>query len=299
MVEGPRAEFGVIGGSGFYAMPGLSEAHAFDLDTPYGATSSAVTVGSLRGHRVAFIARHGEGHRILPEEVPSRANIYALKTLGVTRILAVSAVGSLREEVRPLDAVVPAQVIDRTAGRPSTFFGEGAVAHVGFADPFCPAVAEALADAAEGAGATVHRGGTLVVINGPAFSTRAESHLYRAWGADVVGMTALPEAKLAREAECCYASLCFVTDYDVWREDEADVTADMVMARLAANVGRGREAVAAAVATLGGRPRTCGCADALSTALVTAPERVPAATRARLGVVVRRYWGDPDAGGGS
>lgn len=291
MVEGLRADFGVIGGSGFYEMPGLTDAHAHDLDTPYGTPSSAVTVGSLHGRRVAFIARHGEGHRILPEELPSRANVYALKMLGVTRILAVSAVGSLREEIHPLDAVTPDQVIDRTSGRASTFFGKGAVAHVGFADPFCPSAAGALADAAEAAGVAVHRGGTLVVINGPAFSSRAESHLYRTWGADIVGMTALPEAKLAREAECCYASLCFVTDYDVWREGEADVSADLVVQNLNANVARAREAVAGAIAALDGRPRVCGCGDALATALMTSRERVPAATRERLGVIVQRYWG--------
>ncbi len=291
MVEGLRADFGVIGGSGFYEMPGLTDAHAYDLDTPYGTPSSPVTVGSLHGRQVAFIARHGEGHRILPEELPSRANIYALKMLGVTRILAVSAVGSLREEIHPLDAVVPDQVIDRTSGRPSTFFGGGAVAHVGFADPFCPSVAGALAAAAERAGVTVHRGGTLVVINGPAFSSRAESHLYRSWDASIVGMTALPEAKLAREAECCYASLCFVTDYDVWREGEEDVSADLVVRNLNANVARAREAVASAIAVLGAQPRSCGCGDALASALITARERVPSETRSRLGVTVRRYWG--------
>lgn len=290
MVEGLRAEFGVIGGSGFYEMPGLTDAHAHDLDTPYGTPSSAVTVGSLHGRRVAFIARHGDGHRILPEELPARANIYALKMLGVTRILAVSAVGSLREEIRPLDAVVPDHVIDRTVGRASTFFGEGAVAHVGFADPFCPDVAGALGAAAKVTGGAVHRGGTLVVINGPAFSSRAESHLYRAWGADIIGMTALPEAKLAREAECCYASLCLVTDYDVWREGEEDVSASLVVQRLNANVARGREAVAGAIDALGDSPRACGCGDALSSALMTAPERVPPATLQRLGVIVRRYW---------
>ena len=291
MVEGPQAAFGVIGGSGFTAMPGLADARAFDLDTPFGAPSSAVTVGSLGGRQVAFIARHGEGHTTLPEEIPARANVYALKALGVTRILSVSAVGSLREDVHPMDAVVPDQVIDRTTGRASTFFGDGAVAHVGFADPFCPSVASALADAVEVAGVAVHRGGTLVVINGPAFSTRAESHLYRQWGADIIGMTALPEAKLAREAECCYASLCFVTDYDVWREGEDDVSADLVMQRLTANVARGSEAVAGAIASLGDRPRACGCGDALGSALMTARERVPSATRQRLGVIVQRYWG--------
>ncbi|TAJ17387.1 MAG: S-methyl-5'-thioadenosine phosphorylase [Dehalococcoidia bacterium] len=291
MVEGPQAAFGVIGGSGFYEMPGLADARAHDLDTPFGRPSSAVTVGSLHGRPVAFIARHGEGHRILPQDVPSRANIYALKMIGVTRILAVSAVGSLREDIHPLDAVIPDQAIDRTAGRPSTFFGDGAVAHVGFADPFCPGVATALADAVEATGVPVHRGGTLVVINGPAFSTRAESHLYRQWGADIIGMTAIPEAKLAREVECCYASLCFVTDYDVWRHDEEDVTASMVAQRLNTNITRAREAIAGAVATLGDSPRACACGDALASAIIASRDRVPSDTRQRLGVIVRRYWG--------
>lgn len=291
MVEALRAEFGVIGGSGFYEMPGLTDAHAHEIETPYGTPSSAVTVGSLDGRRVAFIARHGEGHHILPEELPSRANVYAFKLLGVTRILAVSAVGSLREEIRPLDAVVPDQVIDRTTGRPSTFFGGGAVAHVGFADPFCPSVAGALADAAEATGVKVHRGGTLVVINGPAFSSRAESHLHRQRDADIIGMTTLPEAKLAREAECCYASLCFATDYDVWRPGEEDVSGSLVVQNLNKNAVRAREAVLAAIGALSGQPRTCVCGDALAHALITAPERVPPATRQRLGVIVRRYWG--------
>ncbi len=291
MVDGLQAEFGVIGGSGFYQMPGLVDVRALSMDTPYGTPSSDVTVGNLNGRRVAFIARHGDGHRLTPEEVPARANVYALKSLGVTRILAVSAVGSLREEIHPLDAVLPDQLIDRTAGRPSTFFGEGAVAHVGFADPFCLTVSSALADAAALTGVEVHRGGTLVVINGPAFSTRAESNLYRSWGAGIIGMTALPEAKLAREAECCYASLCFVTDYDVWRGAGEDVRADLVLQNLGLNAARARDAVAGAIAALGDRPRACGCGDALADALITSPDRVPAPTRERLGIIVARYWG--------
>ncbi len=299
MVEGHQADFGVIGGSGFYQMPGLADARALQIETPYGAPSSPVVVGDLNGRRVAFIARHDEGHRLLPDELPSRANVYALKSLGVTRILAVSAVGSLREGIHPLDAVVPDQLIDRTSGRASTFFGEGAVAHVGFADPFCPSVANALADAVELTGVEVHRTGTLVVINGPAFSTRAESNLYRQWGADIIGMTALPEAKLAREAKCCYASLCFVTDYDVWHEEAEDVSADLVVQNLNKNVARAREAVACAIASLGDTPRACGCGDALGSALMTARDRMSPAARERLGVIVQRYWGpvgDPVGG---
>jgi 5'-methylthioadenosine phosphorylase len=289
--DGASAEIGVIGGSGFYDMDGLSGAETIEVRTPWGDPSSPVTLGTLEGRLVAFIARHGAGHRILPSELPSHANLYALKHLGVRRVIGVSAVGSLREEMAPLHAVVPEQLIDRTKGRRSTFFGEGAVAHVGFADPFCPDVAARLSAAAEGAGATTHRGGTMVVIEGPAFSTRAESQLYRSWGADIIGMTVLPEAKLAREAELCYASLCFVTDYDVWHESEADVTADAVVQNLRANVERAQRAVRAAVAALGGTESGCECGDALSTALITSPDAVPVETRRRLGVLVERYWG--------
>ena len=240
-----RASIAVIGGSGFYSLQGLTDVERVTVATPFGLPSSEIVLGTLEGRRVAFLARHGEGHRLLPSEVPARANIWALKSLGVQRVLSVSAVGSLRLDLEPLHAVVPTQVIDRTQGRPSTFFGDGLVGHVGFADPFCADTATVLATAAEDAGVTTHRGGTLVVIEGPAFSTRAESQLYRSWGADLVGMTALPEAKLAREAELCYAAICFVTDYDVWHEGEDDVTASIVMARLQQNAAAGLEAVPA------------------------------------------------------
>ena len=300
---GARAEIGVIGGSGFYGLDALEDAERVEVETPFGAPSAAFEVGALAGRRVAFLARHGEGHRLTPAEAPSRANVWALKALGVGRVLSISAVGSLREEIAPLHAVVPGQLIDRTRGqRPSSFFGEGVVAHVGFADPFCPRLAAALADAAEASGATTHRGGALVVIEGPAFSTRAESALHRAWGGAIVGMTALPEAKLAREAELCYAALCFVTDWDVWREAAGDVSAELVLRNLRANAGRGREAVARAVAGLGDREEDgdggCGCGDALATALITPPEAVPAEARRRLGPLLDRYLGPPDGGGG-
>ena len=287
---GTRADIGVIGGSGFYAMEGLTAVERVQVETPFGAPSSALTIGTLHGHRVAFIARHDEGHRILPAELPSRANIYALKLIGVERVLAISAIGSLREQIEPLHAVVPDQLIDRTRGRPSTFFGDGLVAHIGFADPFCPDLSARLADAADASGGTVHRGGALVVIDGPAFSTRAESELYRSWGAAVIGMTALPEAKLAREAELCYASLCFVTDYDVWHETEEDVTADLILANLQRNAQQAHAIVSASVAALGDE-RRCDCARALQTALVTAPERVPVGTRRRLAPLLERAWG--------
>ena len=287
--DGVRAEFAVIGGSGFYDMPGLDATEQIDIETPWGEPSSPVTLGTLHGRRVAFLARHGEGHRLLPVEVPSWANIYALKTLGVERVLTISAVGSLQEQIEPRHAVVPDQLLDRTRGRPSSFFGGGAVAHVAFADPFCPDLSTALGDAADAEGVTAHRGGTLVVIEGPAFSTRAESTLYRSWGGSIIGMTALPEAKLAREAELCYASLCLVTDYDVWHEREQDVTAELILANLQQNVSRASAVVSKLIAGFG--ETNCRCRDALGEALVTPPDRVPALTRRRLEALVTRYWG--------
>ena len=287
-----RAELAVIGGSGFYEMPGLEVSARLHVPTPWGDPSSAITIGELSGRRVAFLARHDEGHRLLPGELPARANIYALKRLGVERVVAVSAVGSLCEEIAPLDAVVPDQLIDRTRGRPSTFFGEGAVAHVSIADPFCLDLSSALADASAAENVTTHRGGTCVVIEGPAFSTRAESQLYRSWGASVIGMTALPEAKLAREAELCYAGLAFVTDYDVWHENESDVSADLVLANLRRNVTLGQAIVRRLIGALeASSDAACECRNALASALVTAPEHVPAATRRRLDPLVSRYWG--------
>lgn len=284
------AEIGVIGGSGFYAIDGLTDVRTVDVTTPFGSPSSTITLGTLDGRRLAFLARHDQGHRLLPSELPAHANIHALKQLGVRRVFAVSAVGSLRQEIAPLHVVVPDQLIDRTRGRRSTFFGDGLVAHVGFADPFCPELSEALVAASNAAEVATHAGGTLVVIEGPAFSTRAESTLYRSWGASIIGMTSLPEAKLAREAELCYASLSLVTDYDVWRETEADVSADTVVQNLQANVANARRIVAAAVAAVGGE-RTCGCGDALSSALITPRELVPIATRRRLSLLLERYWG--------
>src|SRR5881397_2228845 len=233
----------VIGGSGFYQMDGLSDVEDVRIDTPFGLPSDNLVIGTLAGERVAFLPRHGVGHRILPSEIPARANIHALKQLGVEFILSVSAVGSLREDIEPLHMVVPDQLIDRTRGRASTFFGEGIVAHIAFADPFCPELRTLLAEATHEAGATVHRGGTLVVIEGPAFSTRAESNLYRSWGADIIGMTALPEAKLAREAEICYAILACSTDYDCWKTDLEEVAIEEVLAVLNANVAMAKKVV--------------------------------------------------------
>jgi 5'-methylthioadenosine phosphorylase len=287
-----RAEIAVIGGSGFYSMPGLEVRARLHVPTPWGSPSSAITLGTLHGRNVAFLARHDEGHRLLPGELPARANIYALKRIGVQRVISVSAVGSLREEIAPLHAVVPDQLIDRTIGRPSTFFGDGMVAHVGFADPYCPRLSRLIGDATAAEGVTVHRGGTCVVIEGPAFSTRAESELYRSWGASIIGMTALPEAKLAREAELCYVSLSFVTDYDVWHEHEDDVSADLVMANLRQNVSHGQAIVSRAIRGLEANSKVaCGCQDALAGALVTGAAHVPAATRRRLDALLERYWG--------
>ncbi len=283
-----EARVGVLGGSGFYRMEGLTDAEELHVDTPFGAPSSAIVVGTLEGERVAFLSRHAPGHRILPGELPARANIYAMKTLGVETIIGVSAVGSLRAEIEPLHMVVPDQIIDRTRGRPSTFFGEGLVGHIAFADPFCPDLRPALVAAAQEAGATVHNGGTYVAVEGPAFSTRAESNLYRSWGADVIGMTALPEAKLAREAEICYGILACATDYDCWHEEEADVTAELIVANLRENVDVSKEAVRLTLRRLAG-PRQCACRDALANAIVTPLELVPAATLARLEPLVAKY----------
>jgi len=251
-------------------------------------------VGTLAGRRVAFLARHGEGHRIAPGELPVLANIYALKMLGVGHVLAASAVGSLAERFAPRHAVIPDQLIDRARRTRSSFFGDGAVAHVALADPFCAHTAGVLGRAAHARDVETHEGATLVVVEGPRFSTRAESRLFRSWGGDIIGMTALPEAALAREAELCYAALCFVTDYDTWHESAADVSADLVLETVRANAEDARAIVAEAVAHLDpGCP--CACRDALGSALVTAPADVPPATRRRLGAVVERYWGPADA----
>jgi 5'-methylthioadenosine phosphorylase len=283
-----EARVGIIGGSGFYRMDDLSDAEELRLETPFGEPSGPIVIGTLEGERVAFLPRHGPGHRILPQDLPTRANIYALKSLGVETIVGMSAVGSLREEIKPLHLVVANQIIDRTRGRPSTFFGEGLVAHIGFADPFCQETRMALVASAREAGATIHDGGTYVVVEGPAFSTRAESNLYRDWGADVIGMTALPEAKLAREAEICYAILACATDYDCWHYEEADVTAEMIVANLQKNVAVSQEAVRLFLRHLP-RERRCGCHSALANALVTPLDLVPSSTLAKLEPLIGKY----------
>jgi len=280
-------ELAVLGGSGFYEMPGLRGVEELAVETPFGEPSDAIRVGELEGRRVAFLARHGRGHRLLPSEIPQRANVWALKSLGVRQVLAVSAVGSLREEYAPGHLVAPDQLIDRTRGdRPGTFFGDGVVAHVSFAEPFCAGLRTLALAAAREAGATAHDGGAYVTIEGPAFGTRAESELYRSWGASLVGMTAIPEAKLAREAELCYAMLAAVTDYDAWHEAEEAVDAATVMTRLAENVEVSREAVARLTAEL--CDDACDCGTALDAGLVTPPKAIPEETRERLAPILGR-----------
>jgi len=291
-----QAELAIIGGSGFYQMEGLSDRQEIRCRTPFGDPSDVIVLGTLGGRRVAFLPRHGIGHRLLSSEVPSQANIYALKTLGVERIVAINAVGSLRKQIAPRDLAVPDQLIDQTRGRASTFFGRGLVAHISFADPFCPVLRQVLLECARKAGATVHPKGTCVVMEGPQFSTKAESNLYRSQGADLVGMTSLPEAKLAREAEICYASLCCVTDYDVWHESYGTVSAEMILANLALNSKTAEKVVVLAAQGLP-RGRDCACGGALSDALVTPSHLVPAEIKKELAPIVGKYMPSPSAGG--
>jgi 5'-methylthioadenosine phosphorylase len=283
-----ESKLAVIGGSGLYQIEGLSNVQEIKISTPFGAPSDAITVGGLGGMGVAFLPRHGKGHRINPTEIPARANIYALKSLGVEWIISVSAVGSLKEEIHPGDLVIPNQLIDRTKSRVNTFFGDGLVAHVGFAEPFCPVLSHILYQAASEAGARVHNGGIYLVMEGPLFSTKAESSLYRSWSASVVGMTALPEAKLAREAEICYATLAFVTDYDCWREACETVTIEMVIQNLRRNVEMSKKILKRAVAQIPEK-RECQCATALKNAIITAPEVIPAALKQKLHLLIGSY----------
>lgn len=287
----------IIGGSGFYQMDGLEDVTEVRVSTPFGDPSDAIVIGTLEGVRTAFLPRHGVGHRILPGEVPAQANIWALKSLGVERIVSVSAAGSLRTDIEPLHMVVPDQLIDRTRNRRSTFFGNGLVAHIAFDEPFCPQLREALAAAAEAAGAVVHRGGTFVVMEGPAFSTKAESLLYRSWNADLIGMTALPEAKLAREAELCYATLACITDYDTWHEGHARVSADLILANLRANVETSKRVVRE-LARRFPQTRACACGDALTTAIVTSLDIVPEETKRALGPIIGKYIAERPAEAG-
>ena len=279
---------GIIGGSGLYDMAELTDREEATISTPFGDPSGPYVIGTLRGKRVAFLARHGAGHRLLPSELNFRANIYGMKVLGVERILSASAVGSLKMEYKPLDIVVPDQFFDRTKGRISTFFGKGIVAHVAFAHPLCHDLSKIAADSAEKVGATVHRGGTYVNMEGPQFSTLAESNLYRAWGMDVIGMTNLQEAKLAREAEICYATLALVTDYDCWHPDHDSVTVDLIIANLTQNAATAQKTIADAVERVGAA-RTCACKDALATAIITQAPLVPEQTKKDLAPIIGKY----------
>ena len=281
-------QIGIIGGSGLYQMAELTDLEERTMATPFGDPSGPYVIGTLRGKRVAFLARHGAGHRLLPSELNFRANIFGFKLLGVERIISASAVGSLREEYKPLDILVPDQFFDRTKGRISTFFGRGLVAHVAFAHPLCRVLSSIAADAAEAVGGTVHRGGTYVNMEGPQFSTLSESKLYRSWGMDVIGMTNLQEAKLAREAEICYATLALVTDYDCWHPDHDSVTVDLIIANLLQNAATAQKAIAEAVGRIDG-PRMCECATALATALITQPDLVPEQTKRELAPIVGKY----------
>jgi 5'-methylthioadenosine phosphorylase len=284
----PQAKIGVIGGTGLYDIAGLTDIEEVNIKTPFGQPSDAFTIGKLDGVSIAFLPRHGKGHRISPTEVPSRANIYALKSLGVERIIAICSAGSFKEEIKPGDLLIPDQLIDRTRSRVSSFFGQGIVAHIPFAEPFCPELSQILFEAAREAGASVHQGGTYLVMEGPAFSTRAESRLYRSWGADIIGMTALPEAKLAREAEICYAVIGCVTDYDSWHEANEPVTVDVILNTQHKNVDTAKRIIKLAVTRIPEK-RDCECATALKTAIVTDKAVMPAEQKEKLNLLIGRY----------
>jgi 5'-methylthioadenosine phosphorylase len=283
------AEIGIIGGSGLYSMPGFEQQEEASIDTPFGRPSDNYVLGTLAGRKVAFLARHGRGHKISPSELNFRANIYGMKSLGVERIISLSAVGSLKEEHRPQDFVIPDQFFDRTRGRVSTFFGEGVVAHISFADPICPEMAKIVAGACREAGVTVKEGGTYLCMEGPAFSTKAESNVYRSWGMDVIGMTNLQEAKLAREAEICYVTVAMVTDYDCWHPEHDAVTVEQIIENLVKNAQNACAVVGKAVAaTPAGR--SCKCGSALAHAILTDRKAVPETTRRKLGILLEKYF---------
>jgi 5'-methylthioadenosine phosphorylase len=279
---------GIIGGSGLYEMEELTDREERQVSTPFGDPSGAYVIGTLRGKRVAFLARHGPGHRLTPSELNFRANIFGFKLLGVEYLVSASAVGSLKEQYRPLDLVIPDQFFDRTKGRVSTFFGRGLVAHVGFAHPFCAPLSAIATEAGRTCGATVHKGGTYVCMEGPQFSTLAESQLYRSWGMDIIGMTNLQEAKLAREAEICYTTIALVTDYDCWHPAHDQVTVEMIIANLTQNARMAQRVIAEAVDRLPFE-RTCECASALKYAIITRPDAIPAAVRQELSVLIQKY----------
>jgi 5'-methylthioadenosine phosphorylase len=287
-ITSERAEIGIIGGTGLYEMEGFTDVRELAVETPFGRPSDSLMLGRLEGHRVAFLPRHGRGHRIFPHELPFQANIYAMKALGVQWILSVSAVGSLKEQYAPLHMVVPDQFVDRTLQRKNTFFGRGLVAHVAFAHPFCKSLSRVMVQGCGDAGATHHAGGSYVCIDGPQFSTRAESQLYRSWGMDIVGMTNLQEARLAREAEICYSTLAMVTDYDCWHPDHDHVTAEQIIAVLGQNAATAKAVLRAALKRLP-IERDCECASALKLALITPMELVPEETKRQLGPIIGKY----------
>jgi 5'-methylthioadenosine phosphorylase len=286
-----QARIGVIGGTGLYGVEGMTDIEEVNLDTPFGKPSDSIIVGKLGGVGIAFLPRHGKGHRILPAEVPARANIYALKSLGVEQIIAVCSAGSFKKELKPGDLVIPDQLIDRVRNRVNTFFGGGIVAHVSFAEPFCPVLSQVVYQAAQETGVSVHKGGTYVAMEGPAFSTRAESQLYRSWGADIIGMTALPEAKLAREAEICYAVVGCVTDYDSWWERGEPVTVDIILSILLKNADAAKKIIRLATGRVPEK-RECGCATALVGAIVTDPQFISAEQKKKLSLLIGKYIKD-------
>ena len=284
----PQAKIGVIGGTGLYDIEGLTDIEEVNIDTPFGKPSDAIITGRLEGVGIAFLPRHGKGHRISPTEVPYRANIYALKSLGVEHIIAINSAGSFKQEIKPGDLLIPDQLIDRTRSRVNSFFSEGIVVHIPFAEPFCPVLSQIVLEAAREAGASVHQGGTYVVMEGPAFSTRAESRLYRSWGADIIGMTALHEAKLAREAEICYAIIVGVTDYDSWQERSQPITIDVILDVLHQNIDTIKKIIRLAVSRMPGK-RSCGCATALEAAIVTVPKLIPSEQKKKLNLLIGKY----------
>jgi len=283
-----EAKIGIIGGSGLYKMEGMSGVEEVKLNTPFGEPSDTIILGNLEGARIAFLPRHGKGHRISPGELPAKANIYALKSLGVERIISVSAVGSLKEEIKPLDLVIPDQLIDHTKGRDSTFFTNGIVGHIAFAQPFCPVLSQVLFEAATKAGAKVHKGGIYLAMEGPQFSTKAESQLYHSWGACIVGMTALPEAKLAREAEICYTMLAVVTDYDCWHPGYESVTTEMILTNLEKGVDTAKRILKLAIPSIP-QKRDCACATALKDAIATAAKYIPERRKEDLDLLIGKY----------
>ena len=286
----PRAEIGIIGGSGLYSMPGLTDVQELRQQTPFGEPSDAYVLGTLEGRKVAFLARHGRGHRILPTELNFRANIHGFKQLGVERIVSLSAVGSLKEEHKPLEFMIPDQFFDRTRHRVDTFFGEGIVAHIAFADPICPELAEVVDTACKRAGVTGKRGGTYLCMEGPQFSTKAESNVYRAWGMDVIGMTNLQEAKLAREAETCYVTVAMVTDFDCWHPGHDAVTVNQIVAVLLKNAENACRVVQETVSAMPAR-RSCKCGSALAHAIITERDKIPAAAKEKLKLILGKYMG--------